>query len=55
VDEDRRDHMKDLNKALEKIREALKNTLDEDMKRIWRNKYDALDKKIIKEELSEKV
>ena len=47
--------MKDLNKALEKIREALKSTSDEDMKRIWRNKYDALDKKIIKEELSEKV
>jgi len=55
VDEDRRDHMKDLKKALEKIGEALKNTSDEDMKRIWRNKYDALDKKIIKEELSEKV
>ena len=55
MDEDRRDHMKDLQKAMVKIREAMKNVPNEDMKRIWRNKYDALDKKIIKEELSEKV
>ena len=45
--------MKDLQKAMAKIREAMKNAPNEDMKRIWRKHYDAIDKKIIKEELNE--
>jgi RecJ-like exonuclease len=40
--------------AMAKIREAMKNAPNEDMKRIWRKHYDAIDKKIIKEELNEK-
>ena len=46
--------MKDLQKAMAKIREAMKNAPNEYMKRIWRKHYDAIDKKIIKEELNEK-
>ena len=54
VDEKWRDCMKHLQKAMAKIREAMKNAPNEDMKRIWRKHYDAIDKKIIKEELNEK-
>ena len=54
MDEKWRDCMKDLQKAMAKIIEAMKNAPNEDMKRIWRKHYDAIDKKIIKEELNEK-